>query len=82
MSLSRRQFLQSAAAAAAIPGLRPLDAWSATAPYELIAGVFKQKVRESGPDTAVWGFNLQVPGPVLRFQQGEDAILLVRNRLP
>ena len=82
MSLNRRLFLQSAAAAATLPGLRPLDALAATAPNELVAGVFKQRLREGGPETAVWGFNLQVPGPELRFRQGEEAAMLVRNRLP
>ena len=82
MSLNRRRFLQSAAAVAAIPGLRPLEASAATAPFELIAGVFRQQVRETGAASGVWGFNLQVPGPVLRFKQGEEATFLLRNRLP
>jgi FtsP/CotA-like multicopper oxidase with cupredoxin domain len=82
VSLNRRHFLQSAAAAAAIPGLHPLAALAAPSPFELVAGVFRQRVRESGPETGVWGFNLQVPGPVLRFPQGEEATMLVRNRLP
>ncbi|HET8745838.1 MAG TPA: multicopper oxidase domain-containing protein, partial [Ramlibacter sp.] len=82
MSLNRRLFLQSAAAAAAMPGLAPLDSLAAAAPNELVAGVFKQRVREGGAETAVWGFNLQVPGPELRFRQGEEASMLVRNRLP
>ncbi|GAB3767776.1 multicopper oxidase family protein [Ramlibacter monticola] len=82
MSLNRRRFLQSAAAVAAVPGLPSPDALAATAPFELIAGVFKQQVRETGAASGVWGYNLQVPGPVLRFKQGEEATFLLRNRLP
>jgi FtsP/CotA-like multicopper oxidase with cupredoxin domain len=82
VSLNRRQFLQSATAAAALPALGPLDALAASAPFELVAGVFRQQVRETGPATGVWGFNLQTPGPVLRFKQGEEAVFQVRNRLP
>lgn len=81
MSLNRRRFLQSAAAGAGAAAL-PWGALAATAPAELVAGVFRQKVRDSGPDTAVWGFNLQVPGPVLRFRQGDEAVMQLRNRLP
>jgi FtsP/CotA-like multicopper oxidase with cupredoxin domain len=78
---SRRRFLQSAAAGAGAAAL-PLGAFAASAPAELVAGVFRQRVRENGPDTTVWGFNLQVPGPVLRFNQGDAAVVQVRNRLP
>lgn len=60
----------------------PWGARAAPAPYELVAGVFRQQVRPEGAATGVWGFNLQVPGPVLRFQQGDEAVLQVRNRLP
>jgi FtsP/CotA-like multicopper oxidase with cupredoxin domain len=60
----------------------PFGAWAADAPAELVAGVFRHQVRPDGPTTAVWGYNLQVPGPVLRFKQGDQAVMQVRNRLP
>jgi hypothetical protein len=57
VSLNRRLFLQSAGAVAGTT-LLPLDApLAATVPAELVAGVFRQPVREAGADTAVWGFN-------------------------
>ena len=34
------------------------------------------------PDTEVWGYNGAVPGPELRFKQGERARIVVENRLP
>jgi FtsP/CotA-like multicopper oxidase with cupredoxin domain len=82
VSLNRRLFLQSAGAVASTT-LLPLDApLAATVPSELVAGVFRQPVREAGADTAVWGFNQSVPGPALRFKRGEEAIVQLRNRLP
>jgi FtsP/CotA-like multicopper oxidase with cupredoxin domain len=81
VTVDRRRFLQGAAAVAGAAALPP-SALAATSPAELVAGVFRQKVRDTGPDTAVWGFNLQVPGPVLRFRQGDEAVVQVRNRLP
>jgi FtsP/CotA-like multicopper oxidase with cupredoxin domain len=82
VSLNRRLFLQSAGAVAGTT-LLPLDApLAATVPSELVAGVFRQPVREAGADTAVWGFNQSVPGPALRFKRGEEAIVQLKNRLP
>ena len=51
MSLNRRLFLQSAGAAAGSTMLPLGPARAATVPSELIAGVFRQKVREGGGDT-------------------------------
>lgn len=82
MSLNRRLFLQSAGAAAGSTMLPLGAARAATVPSELVAGVFRQKVREGGADTGVWGFNQSVPGPVLRFKRGEEAIVQLKNRLP
>lgn len=81
MSISRRRFLRTAAAGAGALVLPPA-ANATTVPGELVAGVFRHAVREDGPPTAVWGFNLQVPGPVLRFRQGDEAVLQLRNGLP
>jgi len=81
VSISRRRFLRTAAAGAGALVLPPA-ANATTVPGELVAGVFRHAVREDGPPTAVWGFNLQVPGPVLRFRQGDEAVLQLRNGLP
>ena len=82
MSFNRRRFLQSAGAAAGSSLLPWTGVQAAPVPSELVAGVFRQRVRDSGAETAVWGYNQAVPGPVLRFKRGEDAIVQVRNRLP
>ena len=80
---NRRQFLQSAAAAAGSILLPQAPAFAAAAsPIDLVPGVLRQRVRASGPETAVWAFNRTVPGPVLRFAQGDELHVKVRNRLP
>jgi FtsP/CotA-like multicopper oxidase with cupredoxin domain len=79
--LNRRHFLGSAAAAGGSL-FAPFPLRAATAPAELVAGVFRQQVRASGAETGVWGFNRSAPGPVLRYRAGEEAVLQVRNRLP
>jgi FtsP/CotA-like multicopper oxidase with cupredoxin domain len=76
MHLSRRGFLGTAAAAALMPRVaagdqRVLVAAPAIAP--LVAGQ---------PPTAVWAYGGGVPGPALRFRQGERARIVVENRLP
>jgi len=80
MSLSRRDFLQAAGGAA---GTLALPALALGRPrQDLTLGVFKQQVRPSGAPTEVWGFNNSVPGPVLRFAQGDKVDLHVVNQLP
>jgi FtsP/CotA-like multicopper oxidase with cupredoxin domain len=51
-------------------------------PIELVAGVCRQRIRATGPETPVWAFNGTAPGPTLRFRQGDTADILVRNALP
>lgn len=82
MSLNRRLFLQSAGAVAGTTLLPPATSLAAPIPSELVAGVFRQPVREAGAETSVWGFNQSVPGPVLRFKRGEEAVVQLKNRLP
>ena len=55
MNVDRRRFLQGAAAVAGTAALPPA-AFAASTPAELVAGVFRQKVRADGPDTAVEGY--------------------------
>jgi FtsP/CotA-like multicopper oxidase with cupredoxin domain len=38
-------------------------------------------VGDGQPDTAVWSYNGSVPGPVLRFRQGEPVRVVLENRL-
>ena len=81
MSLTRRAFLQSAGAAlgaAALP--LPTPAAPASA-LELRASAFRQRIRATGGETEVWGFNNSAPGPVLRFRQGDSFHARVRNAL-
>ena len=82
MEFTRRRFLQSAGAALGSTALPHAAFAAANAPIDLVPGVFRQQVRPNGAETATWAFNGTVPGPVLRFKQGEDAYLRVRNRLP
>jgi len=79
MPLSRRDFIH-AASALALPGAAIGAARKSS--RELAMGVFKQRVRASGPPTEVWGFNGSVPGPVLRYAKGSQVDLHVVNRLP
>lgn len=59
-------------ARAAQPGPRVLRAIPAQVP--LLGGTY--------PETAVWGFDGQVPGPELRVQQGDMLRVELRNGLP
>jgi FtsP/CotA-like multicopper oxidase with cupredoxin domain len=82
MSISRREFLKGSAAiigASALPAAG-IGAESPN-PTELRAGVFKQRIVSSGPETEVWGFNGTVPGPLLRYKQGDNVRISVRNGL-
>ena len=50
--------------------------------FELVAGVCSRRIRPAGPETQIWGYNGSVPGPVLRFRQGDTLDIQVRNALP
>ena len=79
MIVTRRTALKGMAALAAAPWCAPARAAEA----RLTAGVSRQQlVPPEYPDTEVWGFNGAVPGPELRFRQGETARIVVANRLP
>ncbi|MBM3568747.1 MAG: multicopper oxidase family protein, partial [Alphaproteobacteria bacterium] len=72
----RRQFLAGAAALGlALPG--------AAQSRTLVAAPARQNLAGPGhPDTEVWAYDGQVPGPVLRFRQGQRLALRLDNRLP
>ncbi|MFZ5556099.1 MAG: multicopper oxidase family protein [Pseudomonadota bacterium] len=84
MSVDRRTFLKAAAAAAAaplLPGCASAPDASA-GPVTLSAGVGRQALAEAQPPIDVWGYDAAVPGPVLRFRQGERARIVAKNALP
>ncbi len=83
MSFTRRQFLQTAGgtfSALAAPAMS--RAAGAPTRGELATGVFRQRIRSSGPETLVWGFNGSTPGPLLRFRQGDPVDIRLSNALP
>jgi FtsP/CotA-like multicopper oxidase with cupredoxin domain len=49
--------------------------------YTLEASEFDWQIRP-GKTIRAWGFNNQVPGPVLRAKQGDTLIINVVNKLP
>ncbi|MBX9819054.1 MAG: multicopper oxidase family protein [Afipia birgiae] len=51
--------------------------------FRLIAAPSRQSIfGASGPDTDVWSYGSNVPGPELRVRQGDRIQVLVENRLP
>jgi FtsP/CotA-like multicopper oxidase with cupredoxin domain len=80
-SVTRRDFLRltmAAAGLAAIPGRHSL-----AAPRPLRAKVAPALlVGATNPQTEVWGYDGAVPGPELRFRQGERLQIEVENLLP
>ena len=80
-AVSRRALLQRAGAALALTGaVRPARA----AAVELVAATGRVQIvgeKYGVAATDIWGFNGDVPGPTLRFRQGERARIDVVNRL-
>lgn len=78
----RRALLKTAAGAVAALAC-PLKGWSSQQnPDRLIAAPTSAPlVLDFGPPTEVWAFNQQVPGPLLRYRQGDTLRLKVDNRL-
>ena len=81
---SRRAFLAGAAAFAGLHGVAfPRAAAASAEPIRLVAR--PATVPLMGPDKAharVWGYNGEVPGPVLRVPQGAALALRFENALP
>jgi FtsP/CotA-like multicopper oxidase with cupredoxin domain len=77
MSQSRRDFLRTAAAGLALPWLPARGSPRAlkATPAEVAL------VGEKNPRTAAWTYNGGVPGPELRFRQGERLRIEVENAL-
>lgn len=78
MKIDRRGFLATGAALAAAPSLA--FAQSGTKTLRL-APASQRLVGAAYPATGVWAYNGQVPGPVLRFKQGERLRIEVENAL-
>lgn len=79
MPLPRRAFLVGAAATLALPTVSRGD----TAPLPLVARPGKAQLTPDGyPETAIWGFEGQAPGPVLRARQGDRLARRLVNELP
>lgn len=81
MKVSRRSLLKALAAAPFVAACAGRSA--EPAPVTLVARVAKQRlVPEAYPETEVWGYQGIVPGPPLRFRQGENLRVVLENRLP
>lgn len=79
--MKRRHFLQLAAGSAAL-ALTPPAARAQSTPRILRAAPSRQSlVGERYPATAVWAYDGKVPGPVLRYRQGERLRIAVENAL-
>jgi FtsP/CotA-like multicopper oxidase with cupredoxin domain len=82
-AISRRSFLAGSGAFVAAWSLssRPGRAASSRH-YRLVARSGRAHlVGASHPETAVWAYNRQVPGPEIRARQGERLEVVVENRL-
>ncbi len=78
MQVSRRNFLATTAAAAILPNLS-----SAQTPTILRARTGMQHIAPEGfPDSAIWGYDGGVPGPLIRVPQGARITRQFVNDLP
>lgn len=78
MKVTRRNALKALAALAATPWCPVARA----APVTLTAQVARQQIVPAEyPATEVWCYNGTVPGPELRFRQGDTARIVVTNQL-
>jgi len=77
----RRRVLRAALAAPALGLLSPAGAQSKGGKPLRLAATRQSLVGAGNPDTAVWSYNGSVPGPELRFRQGERLRIEVENTL-
>lgn len=82
-AMSRRSLLLAGAGLALMPSLLSGSARAkATAGIALRAAPRQVALGgDEAPTTDVWAYNTTVPGPTLRFRQGEPARIVVENRL-
>ncbi|TIQ33551.1 MAG: multicopper oxidase family protein [Mesorhizobium sp.] len=79
--LSRRGFLAAAAGLAVSASLRPAMASGVDERSIKVAPSQARLTGQDGPATAVWAYNGTVPGPALRFRQGQPVRITVENGL-
>jgi FtsP/CotA-like multicopper oxidase with cupredoxin domain len=81
--ISRRGLLRASGALALAAVLRPgLVHAAAGYDYRIAAAMGDAPLLgRDQPETAVWAYNGDVPGPALRLRQGEPARILIENRL-
>ncbi len=79
--MNRRQFTQSLLAGAALPALPGMATASEALTITARPGTARLAPMDY-PETAVWGYEGQVPGPVLRLTQGERLVRRFVNGLP
>ncbi|HEX6979142.1 MAG TPA: multicopper oxidase family protein [Alphaproteobacteria bacterium] len=83
MAVTRRDVLTGVLAAAASGMVGRALAGQGRAERRLTAAPARVAlVGSDRPETAVWAYDGEVPGPVLRFRQGERVRIVVENRLP
>ncbi len=87
MNISRRTFLRAAAgiglSAAAHPWPLGAETRSKVREFRLRAAPGHAPLLGAGhPQTAVWAYSGQVPGPEIRVRQGDRVRIQVENRLP
>jgi FtsP/CotA-like multicopper oxidase with cupredoxin domain len=80
MITARRRFLAAGAALGLAPWLPRADGAAPTRTLRL-APSMQKLVGAANPATAVWAYNGSVPGPELRFRQGERLRIEVENAL-
>lgn len=81
--MRRRAALKAFGAFAVASWCAPLRAAPGPRAGTLTAAVTRQQIVPGEyPQTEVWSFNGTVPGPELRFRQGERVRIVVENRLP
>ena len=76
----RRRILRAALASPAL-GLLPPSAQGQSGKLLRLAAARQSLVGAGNPDTAVWTYNGAVPGPELRFKQGERLRIEIENAL-
>ncbi|HWA38282.1 MAG TPA: multicopper oxidase family protein [Burkholderiales bacterium] len=80
--MKRREFLGVAASAAGVLIMPARVRGAGTRPQRLVAAQGKQPLVGAGnPSTDVWSYNGAVPGPELRYRQGERLRIEVENAL-
>ena len=81
--VARRRFLKAITALPAIAAGMSVRAARELHTMTLTAAPARQQlVPDEYPQTEVWSYNGAVPGPELRFRQGERVRIVVENRLP